>query len=208
MTPADERIVQLLAKWQKSLELHLRYTKLPDEKYWQLQVWPKHERPSRWIVELTTQRLVALQRIVQTRISAGDPSLSEALELMSFLGNLLGSEHLERHIPLAEDVAAPGTAPEAAPRAAKPAAPPKGTKTRSAAGSTGPGTPEPQTKATPDEVVITDAVRLMAWGKAWHELPEAIERMADRPNATAVRKILKLKRQDIERLAEEELDKK
>jgi hypothetical protein len=48
----------------------------------------------------------------------------------------------------------------------------------------------------------------MAWGKAWHELPEAIERMADRPNATAVRKILKLKRQDIERLAKEELDKK
>jgi hypothetical protein len=31
MTPADERIVQLLAKWQKSLELHTRYTRLSDD---------------------------------------------------------------------------------------------------------------------------------------------------------------------------------
>jgi len=199
MTPADERIVQLLAKWQKSLELHLRYTKLPDEKYWQVRAWPKHERPNRWIVDIAMQRLVALQRIVQTRLSAGDPSLSEALELMSFLSNLVGSENLERRIPQAEETAASDTA--------RPA-PPKDAKAHRVAASPRQGEPEPRPKAPADEEVVADAVRLMAWGKAWHELPEAIERMADRPNATAVRKILKLKRQDIERLAEEEFDKK
>lgn len=198
MTPADERIAQLLAKWQKSLDQHLRYTKLPDDEYWQVQAWPKHERPNRWIVELATQRLVALQRIVQTRISAGDPSLSEALELMAFLSNLVGSEHLERHIPQAETAAA-----DSSPPAAKKRARPASTARRAVKGA-----PAPRPVATTDEDVVTDAVRLLSWGKAWHELPEAIERMADRPNATAVRKILKSARDDIERQVEDELDKK
>lgn len=199
MTPADERIVQLLARWQKSLELHLRYTKLPDEQYWQLRAWPKHERPSRRIVDIAMQRLVALQRIVQTRLSAGDPSLSEALELMSFLSNLVGSEHLERHIPQAEDTAAPDTA--------KPASP-DGSKAGGAAGSPGQGGPEPGPRASADEDVVSDAARLMAWGKAWHELPDAIARMAGRPSAAAVRKILKSRRQAIERQVEDELARK
>lgn len=183
MTPADERIVQLLAKWQKSLELHLRYAKLPDAEYWQKQAWPKHERPNRLIVDLATQRLVALQRIVQARVSAGDPSLSEALELMAFLSNLVGVEHLERYIPQAEEVPEPD---DAKPAAQKPK--------RAKAG--------PRPKATVEDDVMADAVRLMAWGKAWHELPAAIERMAGRPSASAIRKILTSKRQELERLAE------
>lgn len=197
MTPADERIAQLLAKWQKSLDQHLRYTKLPDDEYWRLQAWPSHERPNRWIVELATQRLVALQRIVQARISAGDPALSEALELMGFLSNLLGSEHLERHIPQVAE-----------PPAAEPATPARKRRGGAARASVPPAEPAARGHASVDEVVVTDAVRLLSWGKVWHELPEAIERMADRPNATAVRKILKLARDDIERKVEEELGKK
>lgn len=197
MTPADERLAQLLAKWQKSLDQHLGYTKLPDDEYWRLQAWPAHERPNPWIIELATQRLVALQRIVQARISAGDPALSEALELMGFLSNLMGSEHLERHIPQVADPPAADGAKSAR-------------KRRSGAATSGaaPAGPTAPSHASVDETVITDAVRLLSWGKAWHELPEAIERMADRPNATAVRKILKLARDDIERKVEDELDKK
>lgn len=193
MTPADERIVQLLAKWRKSLELHLRHTKLPDDEYWRVQAWPEHERPNRLIVELAMQRLEALQRIVQARLSAGDPSLSEALELMSFLSNLVGSEHLERRIPQAEDPAAPAVA--------APAAPPPAPVAQAQGAAAAPPS------ASPEDEVLTDAVRLLSWGKAWHELPEAIERMADRPNATAVRKILKSARDEIERRVNEELGK-
>lgn len=199
MTPADERIVQLLAKWQKSLELHLRYTKLPDEQYWQVRAWPKHERPNRWIVDIAMQRLMALQRIVQTRLSAGDPSLSEALELMSFLSNLVGSENLERRIPQAEKTAASDIAR---------AAPSNGAEARRTTASLRQGEPEPRSKVPTDEEVVADAVRLMAWGKAWHELPDAIARMAGRPNAAAVRKILKSRRQTIERQVEDELARK
>ena len=51
---------------------------------------------------MAQQRVADLTRLVQTRIAAGDPSLSEALELMSFLTNLVGSQHVERFIPVAE----------------------------------------------------------------------------------------------------------
>lgn len=183
MTPADERIVQLLAKWQKSLELHLRYVKLSDGEYRQKQAWPQHERPKRMVLNLALERLAALQRIAQARISAGDPSLSEALELMAFLSNLVGAENIERFIPLAEESPAADVAQPAAQKAKR---------TRTA-----------PPKATVEDEVAADAVRLMGWGKAWHELPAAIERMAGRPNASAIRKILKSRRQDLERLAEE-----
>lgn len=198
MTPADERIVQLLAKWQKSLELHLRHTKLPDEEYWKVQAWPAHERPNRLIVELAMQRLAALQRIVQARLSAGDPSLSEALELMSFLSNLVGSEHLERRIPQAEDPAAAADAAPAPPPPTPVAKAPRRDTRRAAAAPR---------SASPEDEVLADAVRLLSWGKAWHELPEAIARMADRPDATAVRKILKSSREEIERRVNDELGK-
>jgi hypothetical protein len=46
MTPADERILQLLGKWRASLELHLRYARLSDDEYWLVQPWPRHERPT------------------------------------------------------------------------------------------------------------------------------------------------------------------
>jgi hypothetical protein len=47
-------------------------------------------------------------------------------------------------------------------------------------------------------LVITDAVRLRGWGKAWHELAEAIARMAGRPSIAEVRKILRSHKAEIE----------
>jgi len=101
-TPADQRLLELLDKWLKSLELHIGYSSLDRESYWRIQPWPEHQRPSRWIIDLAVQKAVALKSQVQERIKAGDTRFSDALELMTFLANLIGSEHIERFIPLAE----------------------------------------------------------------------------------------------------------
>jgi hypothetical protein len=69
---------------------------------------------------------------VQERIKQGDSKFSDALELMTFLANLIGSEHIERFIPLADpeneqDLKGAASPPPAAspPAAAPPrAAPP------------------------------------------------------------------------------------
>ena len=209
MTPADERIVQLLAKWQKSLELHTRYTRLSDDQYWLVQPWPQHQRPSPWIVDLASQRLADLMRIVQARIAAGDPSLSEALELMSFLANLVGSQHVQRYIPMAEPeqqrpieslVVQDDSLPP--PRAA-PSPPPVEVPAPSPAPSPPPEEPEVTAEAPvdEDEDIVRDAIRLLGWGREWHELPTAISRMAGRPKVTRVRQVLKARRAEIERRA-------
>jgi hypothetical protein len=41
----------------------------------------------------------------------------------------------------------------------------------------------------------------VSWGRAWHELPEAIARIADRPDIAQVRQILRNKRSLIEQRA-------
>ncbi len=124
-TPADQRLLELLEKWLKSLELHLRYSSLDGDSYLQVQPWPEHQRPSRWIIELAMQKARALRAQVEERIKMGDARFSDSLELMTFLANLLGSEHIERFIPLAD----PAT--ERAPTPAAPeAAPDAGTGTR------------------------------------------------------------------------------
>jgi hypothetical protein len=214
MTPADERIVQLLAKWRKSLDLHSRYAKLSDDQYWVVQPWPQHQRPTPWIVDLASQRLADLQRIVQARVSAGDPSLSEALELMSFLANLVGSQNVQRYIPMAEpeqqrpieslqvheEPPAPAPSPPAREHAATPAAHPR----RPAPASAAEQEPVPEAGAKDhDEDVVRDAVRLLSWGREWHELPAAIARMAGRPKSARIKQILKAHRETIERQAAE-----
>ena len=203
MTPADERVLQLLQKWQKSLDLHARYADLPEDQYWLVQPWPNHQRPTKWVVDLARQRLADLQNIVKTRLAAADPSLSEALELMSFLTNLVGSQHVERFVPIAEPererqlhkararnaekqagststatvhkpARAPGGRPKAAARAPKPA------------------------NDTTVTAVVNDAARLLSWGRSWHELPEAIARIAGRPGVAQVRQILRGSKDAIE----------
>jgi hypothetical protein len=101
-TPADQRLLELLEKWLTSLELHTKYASLDDDSYSKMQPWPEHQRPSRWIIDLAKQKTLALQTQVQERIKTGDTKFSDSLELMIFLANLVGSQHIERFIPLAE----------------------------------------------------------------------------------------------------------
>lgn len=101
-TPADQRLLEMLGRWLESLELHSRYSSLDDDSYWQVQPWSEHQRPTRWIVDLAKQKTVALRAQVEQRAKAGDTQFSDALELMAFLANLVGAEHIERFIPVAE----------------------------------------------------------------------------------------------------------
>ncbi|MEO7206674.1 MAG: hypothetical protein ABI356_09175 [Steroidobacteraceae bacterium] len=101
-TPADQRLLDLLGRWLESLELHSKYSSLDDDSYWKVQPWSEHQRPTRWIVDLAKQKTVALRAQVEQRAKAGDTQFSDALELMAFLANLVGAEHIERFIPVAE----------------------------------------------------------------------------------------------------------
>jgi hypothetical protein len=113
-TPADQRLLELLDSWLSSLELHLKYLSLDDDSYAKIQAWPKHQRPTRWILDLAKQRALALRAQIQERIQSGDAKFSDSLEAMSFLANLVGSQHIERFIPLAESApVAPASATSA-----------------------------------------------------------------------------------------------
>jgi len=101
-TPADQRLLELLEKWLKSLELHAKYCSLDDDSYWKIQPWVEHQRPSRWIIDVAKQKTLALKAHVEERAKTGDAKYSDSLELMIFLANLVGSEHIERFIPLAD----------------------------------------------------------------------------------------------------------
>lgn len=251
MNPADKRLSELIDKWLISLELHLKYSALDEASYWKVQPWVKHDRPSRWIIELARQKALQLKEQVDGRIAMGDAKFAEALELMGFLTNLAGSQHIARFIPLAEPqnevdlktssatatrsaavaigdstrVAVlttqprpaisdstrdmprvnaprePARAPDATrqmPRqpAAQTKSSARGDTRRNAARREGKA-PQParsearQTDPERDGKVIADAVRLLGWGRQWHELPELISRMADRPALSEVRRILR-----------------
>jgi len=173
-TPADQRLLELCDKWLKSLELHRRYSSLDTDSYWKVQPWPEHQRPSRWIIDLAVQKTAALRSQVEERIKQGDGHFSDSLELMTFLANLIGSEHIERFIPLADpdnevDLKAPAAAvPEPpaptraspAPTRASPAptrAPPAAAPAPAAAAPAPPSRARPQPAApqAPDSVSET-----------------------------------------------------
>ena len=206
MTPADERVLQLLQKWQKSLDLHSRYADLPEDQYWLVQPWPNHQRPTKWVVDLARQRLADLQNIVKGRLASGDPSLSEALELMSFLTNLVGSQHVERFVPIAEPErerqldkakAPKSTSTTSTATVVKPSPPPKPAKSAGGKQKAAAKAPKPVNDTTVT-AVVKDAARLLSWGRDWHELPEAIARIAGRPSAAQVRQILRSSKDAIE----------
>ncbi len=212
MTPADDRVLQLLQKWLKSLDLHARYADLPEDQYWLVQPWPNHQRPTKWVVDLARQRLADLQNIVKTRLAAADPSLSEALELMSFLTNLVGSQHVERFVPIAEPERERQLDKARAPRTSgatststvlKPAPAPKPSRsTGRPKGSAKSPKPVNDTTVT---AVVKDAARLLSWGRDWHELPEAIARIAGRPSVQQVQQILRGSKDAIEqRMAQQD----
>jgi len=113
-TPADQRLLELVDRWLASLELHAKYCALDAASYARIQPWPVHERPSRWIVDLARQKALTLKAQIQQRILKGDAEFSESMELMGFLANLVGAEHIARYIPLADG--AKERAPEDGPR--------------------------------------------------------------------------------------------
>lgn len=124
MSEADRRVAELLERWLVSVELHARYLSLDDAAYAQMQDWPPHQRPTRWVIDLARARLGDLRKILAARKAGGDEEFAEALELMAFLTTLLGSEHVERFIPLAAPAAPrPAGAPRVPPTEQRPATP-------------------------------------------------------------------------------------
>ena len=107
--------------------------------------------------------------------------------------------------PAAVAPAPAARAPPAAAPAAVPAAAPKPAPRRDPkAGARGAGRspavpPPPPAPGSVEAMIIADAVRLLAWGREWHELAEAIARMAGRPGVVLVRKCLRLHKATIER---------
>ena len=49
--------------------------------------------------------------------------------------------------------------------------------------------------------MIADAVRLLGWGKQWHELADMIARLAERPSPSEIRRILRTYRDQIDAVA-------
>ncbi|HKU15646.1 MAG TPA: hypothetical protein VJQ52_14720 [Steroidobacteraceae bacterium] len=241
MTPADRRISELIDKWLASIDLHLKYVELSDSAYARVQAWPKHDRPTRWVLEVARQKILELKAQCETRHAMGDGKFSESLELMAFLANLVGIQHIQRFVPLAdptrtEPVVSSTTAtvevmqpPRSAAKArpsgddttremprikAAAAAPARTTAaaTPARAASTPARTPAPApAPAKPAKnaslsadlraKIVADAIRLLKWGKSWHELAELIERIAERPPAAEIRKVLRANRTEIEEKA-------
>jgi hypothetical protein len=46
--------------------------------------------------------------------------------------------------------------------------------------------------------IVADAIRLLKWGKPWHELADLIARIAERPPAAEIRKVLRANKAEIE----------
>jgi hypothetical protein len=296
MTPADRRITELIDKWLTSIELHLQYTELSDAAYARVQPWQKHDRPTRWVLEVARQKVLELKQQCETRQAMGDSKFSESLELMAFLANLVGIQHIQRFIPLADPakgadpskgadlskaaepakaadtaaatstslsqtVEAPTVISRAPPRARgnsssddptremprlkavqikpapvleEPAAeviagelsaedllpvavparsipstrpapkinpaavqPAKAATRRPAPAPAAP--PKPAAPLDMNGKIVADAVRLLKWGKSWHELPELIERIGERPPAAEIRKVLRTHKAEIEK---------
>ena len=303
MTPADRRITELIDKWLASIELHLKYVELSDAAYARAQPWPRHDRPTRWVLEVARQKILELKAQCENRQAMGDGKFAESLELMAFLANLVGVQHVQRFVPLADPVrensgpaapiedtptqeaptvqavprlpmgdettremprlrgnnraapapvaaatsepeeqfesapvpqltpvpARPTRAPAEVPKLAAAAVRPMPVASRPAAAVevpkvTTPALPRASTatpvrvprvvaeapppassKAATNELkgkIIGDAVRLLKWGKQWHELADLIARIADRPSVPEVRKILRAYKGEIEEKAE------
>jgi hypothetical protein len=59
----------------------------------------------------------------------------------------------------------------------------------------------PSTISAEEHVVIADAVRLLGWGRQWHELADMIARLSERPAPTEIRRVLKIYRDHIAAIA-------
>jgi hypothetical protein len=211
----------LLERWQTSLDLHARYAALDDARYWHVQPWPRHERPQRWIIQLARKRILALKRTVSQRMAEGDRAFIEGVETMGFLATLVGLTSVERVIPLAtleterrEVLAAkPEQKRTAETTRQMPVLPPQRVAARPVAVAAParrevrreahrPATLKPRKTSSnitqAEHVVIADAVRLLGWGKQWHEIAEAIARLSERPAPSEIRRILRTYQEHID----------
>jgi hypothetical protein len=59
----------------------------------------------------------------------------------------------------------------------------------------------PANVSATEHVVIADAVRLLGWGKQWHELADMIARLSERPSPSEIRRILRTYREQIDAVA-------
>jgi hypothetical protein len=216
---AEQRIAELLDRWLASVELYAKYLELDADQYAKVEDWPKHQRPTKWVVELARARLVELKRHLGERQAQGDATFAESLELMAFLTTLLGSEHIDRFIPLAT-----GKAPAAAPPAAPPEPPAEprkstgdtttkqklavrsrpapasghGSRAKAAPAAPKPAPPKPKSSDKVIALVVADAVRFLSWGREWPQLASSIARLADRPAEPEILAILRAHRAEIE----------
>jgi hypothetical protein len=62
-------------------------------------------------------------------------------------------------------------------------------------------TKKPATLTQEEHLVIADAVRLLGWGRQWHELADSISRLAERPAPSEIRRILRTFRAQIDAVA-------
>src|SRR5688572_21067045 len=143
MRAADRRIAELLDRWLTSLDLHAHYLDLDNEAYGRAQAWPPHQRPTRWIIDLARTRTLDLKRMLGERQGRGNADFADALELMSFLTTLLGSEHVERFIPLAIQPKSGTVAQRMTAPAPRPAATPAPASTPASAPASRPAEPPP-----------------------------------------------------------------
>jgi hypothetical protein len=189
---AGARMRALLKRWQQSLELHERYLTLDDAHYWHVQPWPTHERPVAWIVKLAREKVAELTRSLEQRLARKDADFAAGLEQMLFLANLVGLQPAGRYIPLAD----PNTE-QADMLPARPATPelPRPRLNRAARPARAPAL-NPEIRQ-----IMDDAVRLLKWGRQWHELGELISRLAGRPSVGEVRRALRTHRARIEATA-------
>jgi hypothetical protein len=115
MTPSEKRIKDQIDRWLTSLDLHMQYAELNDLAYNRVQNWPVHDRPAKVVLDLAKQKTLELSKVLAARRNAGDAQFAEAMELMAFLVNLVGSQHVQRFIPLAEPPQQASTPQPAAP---------------------------------------------------------------------------------------------
>ena len=84
-------------------------------------------------------------------------------------------------------------------------APPASPKREARRDATRPATVKPKKAPSnitqTEHVVIADAVRLLGWGKQWHELADMIARLAERPSPSEIRRVLRTYRDQIDAVA-------
>lgn len=93
------------------------------------------------------------------------------------------------------------------PRAAPPAPAPARREPRREAQR--PATVKPKKSAgitQAEHVVIADAVRLLEWGKQWHEIADMIARLAERPAPSEIRRVLRTYREHIDAIVKRRRD--